>query len=91
MSDKTKDMLQMIKTLGDGYFPKVIEETGAISIGTSLLSGGNDRLEVYLIPQEDSTMFLTDGGDTFASAVYDYPLSHGDFIDDILKGYSTPS
>ena len=87
MSDKTKDMLQMIKTLGDGYFPKVIEETGAISIGTSLLSGGNDGLEVYLISQEDSTIYLTDDGFTFGRALYDYPLSHGSFIEDLLKNY----
>lgn len=81
------DLKKLIKSLGDGYFPKVIEETGVISIGTSLLDGSNDGIEVYACQQEDSTIILTDDGWTFANASYKYPIRHADFIHDLLKSY----
>ena len=80
------DLVNLIKSLGEGYFPKVIEETGVISIGTSLLDGSNDGIEVYAYQQGTSTIVLTDDGWTFALEC-DYTSEHTMFLRELLKSY----
>lgn len=79
------DLEKLIKSLGGGYFPKVIEGTGNISIGTSLLDGSNDGVEVYAYQVGDS-IIVTDDGWTFAMEC-DYISQHTLFIRELLKSY----
>lgn len=79
------DLVNLIKSLGDGYFPKVMKDTSTISIGTSLLDGINDGIEVYAY-QTGGSIIVTDDGWTLAMEC-DYATEHSLFIRELLKSY----